>query len=65
MITYLNCKKASNVQILNFLKEHGHTPLISVTSTELDIWTKVRKESHKRKIGPFSLNVSEAKSWTM
>lgn len=64
MIKFLNQKKATDNEILEFLKEHGDCPLISFTLTEINIWTKVRKEAHKRKIGPFSLNVSEAKLWT-
>jgi len=64
MIKFLNFKKATNQEILEFLAEHGDCPLISFTLTEIDIWIKVRKEAHKRKIGPFSINVSEAAKWT-
>jgi len=63
MIEFLNYKKATNEKILAFLAEHGSVPIIACSDTEIGVWIKVRKEAHKRKIGPFSLNVQEARSW--
>jgi len=59
----VNPKKMQNVEILSLLKEFGKKPICGFNLVEIKNWTTITKEAKKRKIGPYSIKVSEAASW--
>jgi len=63
MIEYLNQKKAQDKIIIEFLQQYGTVSICDLSPVDIEHWQKVRKEAHRRKIGPFDNDINRRATW--
>lgn len=63
MIPHINPKKSTDAEILSFIRTHRNISIYDCSDVEMENFKSVRKEAKRRKIGPFQLNVLEARDW--
>lgn len=62
-MVYVSPKKATDKDLLEYLKANHSMPVEELTDVELKSFMAVRHEVKRRKIGPSQINLQLAKAW--